>query len=245
MTSIQSTIRQPGRQTPPRASIDSARPPAERAFRWSRGFISAFHGAVALTLIASMLVLPGPVGAAETPAEPKPTIRVQVLLKSVYIWDDRDWGDGDMHFRMWLGCWAAPTPCIRFPSVNVDHYDKVFSTGSGDTYSLNAVLPGATDRLSLEFATPGRTGYSLFDGQRYELGFEMYEADGLTNNEDMGERHIVLQAENGWGIGDYSLRSTRVDGWGDYTINFEVRRSPLPRPPGPSTSKSRTCQAVR
>ena len=36
-----------------------------------------------------------------------------------------------------------------------------------------------------------------------------------------------MRAENGWGIGTHRLRSTRPDGWGDYTVEFEIRLAPL------------------
>lgn len=190
---------------------------------------SAVRATAAIALAATVLVAPASAGAAAPmPEESDLAARVQVVVKSVHIWDDRDWGDGDLHLRYWLHCTEKAVSCFGLDSVNIDHYDKVLSASSGETRIIGAVLPGSTDRLSTKFSPSVEMGYSLYRGHVYGLGFEMREHDDLTENEDMGERRIVLTAENGWAIGSHSLRSFRNGVQGDFTIDFEVRAVPLP-----------------
>ena len=215
---------------------------------------SAARATAAFVLAATVLVAPAPARAsAPMPEDDDLAARVQVIIKSVHIWDDRDWGDGDLHLRYWLTCTAKTVSCFGLDSVNVDHYDKAFDAASGETRTIDAVLPGSTERLYTKFSPSVELGYSLYRGHVYGLGFEMREHDDLTENEDMGERRIVLTAENGWAIGTHSLRSSRNGVQGDFTIDFEVRPVSLPdlRPVNitvdnlPNSPKQHVCAPVQ
>lgn len=198
-----------------------------RACRLARA--RAIAPALALFLAATVLAAPiGADAAGKLPEERDLAIRVQVILKSVTIHDDRDWGDGDFHFHWYLGCYAKGSSCFGLDSVNVDHYMQELSAGSGETVPLGVVLPRSAEYLSTNFVTSFDAGYSLYIGHSYELGFNMWEDDDLTATEEMGRRHIVLNAQNSWGVGTHTLRSTRNGEWGDFTLEFEVRPAPLP-----------------
>jgi hypothetical protein len=184
---------------------------------------------LAATLLMSALVPPAPVRAADPlPEPPKPAARVQVVVKEVYIWDDRDPGDGEMTLRFEMRCFAKPTPCLGRPEANLDGYERHVYGSTGDTVTLGNLLPQSREKMLPEYDGSVEAGYPLYLGQNYQLRFEMSESDYFSTDEDMGERWIFLSPENGWGIGQHRLRSTRVSTWGDFEIEFEVRAVPLP-----------------
>jgi subtilase family serine protease len=104
------------------------------------------------------------------------------------------------------------------------------------------------------------TGYPLRPGHSYQIKVNMTERDPFGSFDDMGEREIMLTQENDWGThggynnrGFYSLRSARVREFGDYVVDFEVRKVPLPdlHPfditlhQSPVATKQRVCMAVQ
>jgi hypothetical protein len=185
--------------------------------------------AAALLLGTAILSLaPGATARAADPAlaDQPPAVHVQVVLKEIYIWDERElWGDGDFELWFFLNCFAAPRGCPGRANT-LDDYGKRFSAGDAETVTLDLTLPQSSDKFHPAFDASVETGYPLYFGHVYELGFHMTERDAATNDE-MGRRTLAVRAENGWGLGTHRLRSTRPDGWGDFTIEFEIRLAPL------------------
>ncbi len=208
--------------------------------------------ALAATLLVSALGPPAPVGAADPrPADRHPAVWVQVVVKEFYIWDDRDWGDGDFDFGIVLNCYGVPRGCAGSTNAALDSYSKQFRAGRGKV-AFDLALPQSSERFHPNFEASVDAGYPLYLDQRYDLAFVMTERDALTNDQ-MGGGRIELTYQNGWGIGTHRLRSTRPDGgWGDYTIELEVRWAPLPdlRPVNikihelAGTTKKLVCMAV-
>jgi hypothetical protein len=206
----------------------------------------------AVTLVAAV-VPPASMSAAQPFQErPKPAARVQVILKSIYIYNDRDPGDGEFNFSATLMCYGVATPCFGEPQAGLDTYNHRFSAPSTSTYTLNKVLPVAT-ATNPQYEATADTGYPLYPGQVYQLTFSMYEEDWFTAYDLMGTRHIMLTKENGWAIGTYELQSTDVNRWGDYKVEFEVRAVPLPdlQPVDikvndvPGSTKKRICAGIQ
>lgn len=178
-----------------------------------------------------------------------PSARVQVVLNSVRILDDRDWGDGEMDFYFQLTCFQLSTPCIGgYGSAHMTGYSKSFSVGSGETYPFDLSLSEA-GQPNEDYDASAEGGLPLRAGHRYRLDWGMNEKDQLTNYDKMGEGEIDLTEENGWGIGHHHLKSDL----GYYEIDFDVIRAPLPdvRPVNikvtdlPGGTKQRACVAVQ
>jgi hypothetical protein len=208
---------------------------------------------LAATVLASTLVPAAPVNAADPYREPpKPAARVQVVVQVVHIYDDRDPGDGEMHLQVHLSCTAVSTPCLGQPRADLDDYKQTFSAMTEETVPLGQVLPRSAP-INPQYEASADTGYPLYPGQAYQLDFSMRESDLLTADDLMGDRHIMFTQENGWALGTYKLRSVDETRWGDYEIEFEVRKAPLPdlRPlnitlhPSPIATKERVCMAVQ
>jgi hypothetical protein len=182
-----------------------------------------------------------------------PVARIQVNLKSVHIIDDRDWGKGEMDFYFQLTCFKLSALCLGNESNGLDAIWTSFSAGSGETHVFDQILPGPTP-TNHDYAASVAGGYPLYAGQRYELNWGMNEKDSFTNWDRMGEGKIEVTAENGWGVGTYTMRSVHSDdSAGDYEISFEVRRMPLPdlRPVNikvqdlPGSTKKHVCIPVQ
>lgn len=208
---------------------------------------------LATTLLTTALVPAAPVSAADQLQEPpKPAARVQVVVQGVHVYDDRDPGDGEMHFEAHLSCTAVSTPCLGQPRADLDDYERNFSAMTGETVPFdNHVLPDSAP-TNPAYAASADTGYPLYPGNAYELDFSVFEQDLFTAADLMGDRHIMLTQENGWAIGTYKLRSTLDNRWGDYEVEFEVRRAPLPDLRAtdlkvynvPSSTKKLVCVAI-
>src|SRR5262245_14996792 len=101
----------------------------------------------------------------------EPVARVQVILKSVHIINDRDWGDGDFDFWYTLVCAdEVSNTCLGYSEVFLDGYGKKFSAGSGDDYTLNQTLP-VDGSASPGYPATAENGYPLYPGRNYRLRF--------------------------------------------------------------------------
>jgi hypothetical protein len=183
-----------------------------------------------------------------------PVARVQVTLKSVYIINDRDWGDGEFEFWYTLVCAdEVSNTCLGYNEVFLDGYGKQFGAGSGETYTLNQTLP-VDGSASPGYPATAATGYPIYPGRNYRLRFGMNEKDQFTNWENMGDFRHHMTADNSWGVGTYKLRSVHNDGSpGDFELTFEVRNLEVPdlRPVNikvtdlPGSTKKHVCTAVQ
>ena len=59
-----------------------------------------------------------------------PVGRIQIVLKTVEILNDRDWGSGKMDFTLFLTCVATPTPCLGSQAAGLDGYERTFNASS-------------------------------------------------------------------------------------------------------------------
>jgi len=185
-----------------------------------------------------------------------PVAHVQVHASHIKIFDDRDGrfaGDGEFEFWFTLICREITSKCLGYQGVGLDGFSRNFSAGSGETYTFDVVMPvGAPTNPS--FHINPDTGYPLRPDHEYVVMFGMMERDRFTDYEKMGQGEIKLVADNNWGIGTYTVRSTRDDGSaGDYELTFEVRPVILPdlRPINivaselPGGAKHRICTPVQ
>ena len=182
--------------------------------------------------------------------------RVQVIMHSVKIFDDRDGrfaGDGEFYFWYTLVCAQLTDRCLGNEEVFLDGYEKRFSAGSGETYALNQAVPVDGSPTNGYQATSD-TGYPLYPGHNYRLRWGMEENDSITDREQMGDFRHHMTADTNWGIGTFTTRSARADGSpGDFELTYEVRPVPMPdlRPVNikiqdiPGGPKQRVCVAVQ
>jgi hypothetical protein len=213
---------------------------------------------LAAALLTSTLGAPAPAVAQEPIIHDHrmggpPVARVQVVIHQVKIIDDRDWGDGEFYLWYTLVCAEVTAKCMGYGEIFLDGYETQFSAGSGETHTLNQLLPIDGSPLPHYDAT-AETGYALYPGHNYRLRFGMEERDSITNRELMGDFKFPMTPESGWGIGTYTLRSVHNDDSpGDFEVTFEVRRVPLAdlRPVNikvsdlPGSTKKRVCMPVQ
>ena len=153
--------------------------------------------------------------------------RIQVILKKIFIWDDRDPYEGEMAFHVTLTCYATPVPCLGQPKTQLDSYWRWFSAETKEIVLLDQFLPESAPS-NPQYDASKEGGYPLRQGHAYELSFSMEETDRFSGDEDMGSRTLLLRQENGWAIGTHKLRSVRGGVWGDFELEVEIREAPVP-----------------
>lgn len=174
-----------------------------------------------------------------------PRARLQVVVKSIRILDDRDVGDGE--FRLvatFERCPSAPAPCVYEDSENAPGYlqqapgtaslakaEKRFDAGEG-TLGLDWVLPQANDPVYNGYDLSEGAGYPVFSGAPYLFRLDLWELDWGGSLEFMGSVILMLREEDGWGVGTYEVRGLFERGGKyfvtDYEAWIEIRRTPLP-----------------
>jgi hypothetical protein len=210
--------------------------------------------ALAATLFASALGSPSTVR-----ADPltDPAARVQIVIKTIHIIDDHDGfltGAGDMELEVVLSCYAKPTPCLgKHPGVNLAIYRKKFTANTGETVAFDDLVLPQPNELTDPLYGSTDSGYPLDLGQNYHLALRMQEIDPLDGFVAMGSRTLLLTPENGWGIGTHNLYTVLPDRLGDFEVELEIRRAPLPdiQPIDikvddlPDSPRKRVCTVVR
>lgn len=174
-----------------------------------------------------------PVAAQET----GPSARIQIVVSTVDILDDRDGafaGAGEMHFHTSLYKCIGDAPCLdrlKGPEIwdstgvaQLVSEDPIkFSANSGETKTLNLVYPETTASVS--------RGLNVVPTDHYVLRFYIEEWDDVSDDEFMGEvvQEIDL-AEHGLGFGEHEGRATGADSnhIGDFIIHYAIRPAPLP-----------------
>ncbi|MFN0072418.1 MAG: hypothetical protein ACKVVP_13120 [Chloroflexota bacterium] len=109
-----------------------------------------------------------------------------------------------------------------------------FSADSGDTVTLNRTIPKAGDAFRDSPDVAGES-FSVYADSSYIVTVSGLEMDSVTANESLGSATLLLREESSWGIGNHSLPAwgafydggTRRE-MGDFTVNFEIRKAPLP-----------------
>ena len=191
---------------------------------------------LALTLLPWVL---GPATPARAADPPNPAFwekRIQIVVKSVKIFNDRDWGAGDFFFVLFF--WRVNPGCPPDSSSSdctttlLKGSNMTFSGDDGETIPLNVDVPGygygastADSRINPAIGIP------LYAGESYGMVIDGEEHDSATRNEDMGNAYWVLNAANSWGIGTHTIRSSKDGGQtpnGDYEVELEVRDAELP-----------------
>jgi len=202
--------------------------------------------ALAATLLVSTL---GPSASPGIAAEPdQPSARLQIIVKSVKVHDDRDPGDGEMSFSASLA--DGDGEITRFTPKLATMSDE-FDLGSGETRIMMHMLPSDGDTMA-EGVSP-EAGMPVYAGRSYTFTAEMTESDAITANEILGDVNLAINAANGWGIQEHTLRSVRDGKQGDFSVTFEIRRAPLPdlRPVNikvedvQGSTKKHVCMAVQ
>ena len=190
-------------------------------------FASAFRAvptlALAAGLLASALGTPSSVRA-DLPSEP--AARLQINIKNIHIYDDRDWGEGEMSFD--AGLYPIQEEYTR-NSPRMAAMSHNFRADSGEDLMLERVMPRAGDYM--ESGASPQAGMPVYAGQHYAFVASMLERDGsvFSANDDMGQALAQLDPERGWDLGTHTGRSVRGNGSpGDFAVTIEIRPAPLP-----------------
>jgi hypothetical protein len=190
--------------------------------------------ALALTLLAGVTGSPTAVRADPVPRR-EPKYRIQVVVKAVEIYDDRDlFGSGDFSMRAILH--RCPDPpvddcaSILFEGLSSEHMAR-FSGDTGDIVKLYLTLPNAADPVWGGYDLSEDAGYPMYDGERYVLRFDLWDLDpGVNDNDYMGFVDVPLAEENQYYLGTHHVVATRggFGDSGDFGLEYEVRITPLP-----------------
>ena len=184
---------------------------------------------------------------------PDPAARLQVVIRTVHVSNDRDGagrGAGDMSLtaRFWR-CSGPHHPCSAGPNNPPEllaHARASFQADSGEAVNLNRTLPRAGDDMHGTLASE-EAGIAVYGGQRYLLHIDMVERDWVSRDK-MGAVQRVIDESNGWGIGLYwhepaghgadqsfpfnpdDVMCAGCGGiiFGDYLVTYEIRRTALP-----------------
>jgi hypothetical protein len=180
----------------------------------------------------------------------EPAARLQVEIKSIHVNNDRDgfWtGDGDLHFAatFWR-CTSVPTPCSESYTNEAQlmaEWDRNLQAASGSTQAMNHVLPLAADVRDGLMVSEDE-GLIVQSGRNYVFQVWVWEKD-VEGGDFMGGIQRVVNESNGWGVGSYDAESAGLmpDGSlrvmdficpgcgeviaGDYTVTYEIHRTPL------------------
>lgn len=164
--------------------------------------------------LAGLLVpgAPGPVAPAGADHDPRhdSVARVLVVIDKVTVLDDNDpESEGDIQIAGWFhkvepGCpadtsdYACLTQLIQFEL-------KEFGADSGETVTLNRIIPSARDNVIDESITP-EFGIPIYPGQAYRLVFVGFDED-LVFDDFLGRIDLIMTEQNGWGIGTHTDRA--------------------------------------
>jgi hypothetical protein len=163
----------------------------------------------------------------------QPVARLQIVITRVYIANDRDrFGAGEMTLE--AAVIRCPSSVCQWPQVAntgqvLAYARRGFSASSGDTVPLDRVLPGAEDRILEGYEASGEIGLAVYEGERYLLRFDMSD-DDPSGSDYLGRALLPFVAEGNWEIGSHSIWSQKTEEGvrGDYRIDVEIRRAPLP-----------------
>jgi len=187
-----------------------------------------------LTFLPWSLGGPLPVHAASK----TPKHRIQVIVKSAHIYDDRDWhsqGDIEMDAHLYRCPANLNMPCVPGETgvTPLTYHTHRFDGWSSKTTRLDRTLPHATDS-AWGYDLSEDAGYPMYDGERYVLRFQMWDRDNLHEGygddwDYMGWVDIWLDEETGYQLRAHQQDAAKGGGKrGDYRLEYEVMRTPLP-----------------
>lgn len=177
-----------------------------------------------------------------------PETRLQLFVKRVHIFDDRDWlGSGELTVHAAVIECTSPEPHLELPCTGsrvVAGRMLRFSADSGDDVQLNTLIaaprPYASDRNSSD---PEDLTFNVSSGKQYAVAFLALEGDGnglemfadwdtfkptlLPDFEYLGTARMVIDVGNNWRVGAHSLLGDKDYG-ADFSVEFDIRRPALP-----------------
>jgi hypothetical protein len=193
---------------------------------------TARRAILALVLATPLVLTPlGPIAPAHAAErDPRdPLERLQVVIRKVYIRDDNDWfGEGEFDLT------ASVNRCAREKTTEecrkgawekqVAYHHGSYDADSGDDKVLDQLLPAQ--------------GFAVAPGERYAFHLKMLELDyarpiddSITPDPDhVGEVTWMFGEDDGWRLGTHKVRAFSEERYavGDFDVEFEVRRVPLP-----------------
>ena len=199
--------------------------------------------ALAATLFASTFGPAAPVGAGDPIIRDHRELgRLEVVVKKVHIFDDRDWGEGEIRIKVSISkLRECPEPEPGGQGFCLDAVANSlisFGADSGETIVLDRIVPGPGDAVADASIGPG-IGFPVSAGPGYQLVIEGYESD--TGRDDaLGVLVGTLSEQNGWGpLGTYDERGTYCETGvfpptfdcgipAKYSVQYEIRHVPLP-----------------
>jgi len=185
---------------------------------------------------------PGPSTAwAADAAETQPATRLQVLVKNVHVYEDTEWGEGEIRIlaRLWRnrvgeGCarWSDDEDCMLDQARTTLH----FNANSGDDVALTRSVPDDTskDWVADPSTISKEIGVPVYADRVYGLMFYGIEEDTF-NDDHLGKAYFELSSEDNWQIGEHHIRGALSPCDDNSPFGFCSRGAPLTVPPSPDS----------
>jgi hypothetical protein len=205
-----------------------------------------------LATVLGILTSPAPVSADDelvTSDSRDPDARLQIVIRTVQVLEDRDPGVGESKFRLYF--WRVNSGCPPDSTYEDEGCTTLlagssafhFKANEGETQSLNWVIPEPHSEAFEHDGTIGHDrGIPVRNGQTFGLVITGEEEDDLVNDH-VGTIYRVLAPERNWDIGmwtDRGLQSPHCTIWppgcpfaplsepADTIVTYEIRQMPLP-----------------
>jgi hypothetical protein len=194
---------------------------------------------------AASLVMPGLVPPDQALAE-EPVVRdhrdstthVQLVIKRMLVHDDLDWGDGDVSTTVRVV--SQPDDCPACAADLIMTTIPEFSATDGQAVQINRIVPSAGDSIMDASVAPS-VGIPIKTGFRYTLAVFAREVDPAEDDimgalfedivNDDGEIRFGTFTARAWGACNQVPlypQFCRPDVPGAYSVEYEIRRTPLP-----------------
>lgn len=182
-----------------------------------------------------------------------PDARLEIIVKSIKVLDDHDWGEGEIAMKMYF--WRVRQDCssdansAECTTALANSAPITFDANEGDTVPIRRAIPDT--HAGAWFGDPSISptlGIPVFSNQSYGLAIEGVEEDTIIND-DMGTFILSLTADSKWDLGPGHASPAARTGenschWfppacpfravdagsyiGDFEVDYEIAQLPLP-----------------
>jgi len=140
---------------------------------------------------------------------------LEVVINKIIIHDDEDGflkGAGEFNFEVVMGTMSCPDSLIWGACLQqlVKSDPIKFSADSGQTVTLNRVVPRMGDILSTSLDEDA--GMTVHPGTQYGIEISGSESD-VGTDDAMGWTHLMLNDSSDWAIGTHTIRGRQPRGF--------------------------------
>jgi hypothetical protein len=140
-----------------------------------------------------------------------PEARLEMRVNSIHIYDDHDWGEGEIGIEVWVmhlrECPESERGQLPYCRDTLVKSRINFGADDGDTVAINRVIPGPGDEIhDLDNQTGPGIGFPGRSDHGYVVSFHGIERDEFLDDQ-LGRLDLEMNEANGWGpLGSYNER---------------------------------------